>query len=140
MPEAVMEIKWRLSDPNYVESCLKELVEAGLLAKHDTSTAHYITEKGKKWLDEVERRLASATPKVPAKAPASVCNNAESLRRAFKVPSTEQVKKTFKRLIKVNQYGKKVVDKNVLALLRTYAFKTKLARKLEQDIKKPSPD
>lgn len=80
---------------------------------------------------------SAAVTKAPAKKPR---DDAKSLRRAFRVPTTEQVKKTAKRLFKVNRYGKSVPDKDVLATLQTYKYKTKLAKELDDADKKTSPE
>jgi Pyruvate/2-oxoacid:ferredoxin oxidoreductase gamma subunit len=66
--------------------------------------------------------------------------NAKLLRKSFRVPSKEQINKTAKRILKTNKLGETVVDKNVLALLRTYKYKQKLAKELEEGSEKPPTD
>ena len=66
--------------------------------------------------------------------------NANSLRRAFRVPTPEQVKKTAKRLFKRSDFRQWVPDKRVLTELRTYKYKSQLAKELQRENEKPSPD
>ena len=91
-------------------------------------------------MEEMEKPEASTTPAAPATPPSAAISDAELLRRMFRVSTTEQVKKTAKRLFKRSyNYRKWAPDKRVLAELRTYKYKANLAKELEEDMKKPPP-
>jgi Pyruvate/2-oxoacid:ferredoxin oxidoreductase gamma subunit len=66
--------------------------------------------------------------------------NAKILRKSFRVPTIEQLKKVAKRVVKTNRFGQTVVDENAAALLRTYKYKMKLAKELEEGSEKPPTD